>query len=543
MAECNFSNPGNLYEGRIERLQIQRSDGTIRESKKVNIHNTIVDTGLDNLLTVGGFGTESFNSKTINITNSEVNRLIYDMGSTIRMLWWMAIGTDSANNLTTYDMTDLVSRYSNSSGETFSQSHYIPSSGDLSIRGTTDDSMTDTDIHSTHRVTSNSIKVSEDGVEITEVGFFVGINGNYNTNTDFPSHTWTVGDMFCRIALGEHKVTLNAGERLVVTYALTEYASAVKHQAISSIGLVDANGDPILTDDGHVFGAIARCHMCDGKRSNPSSSTHAPLPGAFHGIHPTTERPCTVGSAGTPTWNGYGYNSYNTLYYPSVYVIDSYNTTLYNARYLNRYHGWNGNGDRYENDIYKNPLMVGQTANPYSNAASTSGVRQYNPYDNYGFPSINSVPLYYGSQIRESMHSTSNPNDGHIHGAGKCTDVNTDPTPRDGWNSYGAGSIAFPTVDTYYRCSTGNNKPASRTQHWVIPTYHPCYMTGSALPSPTSSVPIYWLYIRGMIYKLGYFPEGHEGVLDDFVQKPITKKAGQIIRITYTETVSRAAGV
>ena len=59
MANAIFENPGNSIEGRIERLQIMRSDGTIRESKQVNIHNTIVNSGLDNILTIGGFAAGS----------------------------------------------------------------------------------------------------------------------------------------------------------------------------------------------------------------------------------------------------------------------------------------------------------------------------------------------------------------------------------------------------------------------------------------------------------------------------------------------------
>ena len=65
MANAIFENPGNSIEGRIERLQIMRSDGTIRESKQVNIHNTIVNSGLDNILTIGGFDAGSnTNNKT-----------------------------------------------------------------------------------------------------------------------------------------------------------------------------------------------------------------------------------------------------------------------------------------------------------------------------------------------------------------------------------------------------------------------------------------------------------------------------------------------
>ena len=70
MSEIILNSPGNTVEGRIERLQIMRSDGTIRESKRVNIHNTIVNTGLDNILTIGGFTT----GQTINDKTLEVNR-------------------------------------------------------------------------------------------------------------------------------------------------------------------------------------------------------------------------------------------------------------------------------------------------------------------------------------------------------------------------------------------------------------------------------------------------------------------------------------
>jgi hypothetical protein len=71
MANAIFENPGNSVEGRIERLQIMRSDGTIRESKRVNIHNTIVNSGLDNILTVGGFAVGSnTNNYTFDFNNT-----------------------------------------------------------------------------------------------------------------------------------------------------------------------------------------------------------------------------------------------------------------------------------------------------------------------------------------------------------------------------------------------------------------------------------------------------------------------------------------
>ena len=195
MANLVLENPGNSIEGRIERLQIMRSDGTIRESKIVNIHNTIVNTGLDNILTVGGFDNTNVNNKTFDFNNSDsngserYNGAKYVSGQWIRMLWFMKLGTDRYDNITLYDMTDLVSPYVNSDGETYSQSHYIPTSKNLAIRGTTYDSMILGDIRSTHRITSNSVKVTENNTEITEVGFFVGINTTYYNQ--FTTQTYT----------------------------------------------------------------------------------------------------------------------------------------------------------------------------------------------------------------------------------------------------------------------------------------------------------------------------------------------------------------
>ena len=118
MANAIFENPGNSVEGRIERLQIMRSDGTIRESKRVNIHNTIVNSGLDNILTVGGFDASSnTNNKTLEFNrydaynNEYFNGAKYVSGQWIRMLWFMKLGTDTNNTMTLYDMTDLVYIY------------------------------------------------------------------------------------------------------------------------------------------------------------------------------------------------------------------------------------------------------------------------------------------------------------------------------------------------------------------------------------------------------------------------------------------------
>ena len=107
MATAIFENPGNTIEGRIERLQIMRSDGSIRESKQVNIHNTIVNGGLDNILTVGGFAQGSNtnnNAPNINYYNSNVSNtypvLHYHLAQWIRMLWFMKLGTDTNNTMT-----------------------------------------------------------------------------------------------------------------------------------------------------------------------------------------------------------------------------------------------------------------------------------------------------------------------------------------------------------------------------------------------------------------------------------------------------------
>ena len=90
-----------------------------------------------------------------------------------------------------------------------------------------------------------------------------------------------------------------------------------------------------------------------------------------------------------------------------------------------------------------------------------------------------------------------------------------------------------PTVKEYTR---GN---FYRDQEWVMPTYFPRtdnYCTNS-LPDPRFTGNIYWINIRGMLYKIGYFQE--EGNIDTFVQCPIKKKRGQVFRCTFREHVGR----
>ena len=531
MANAIFENPGNSIEGRIERLQIMRSDGSIRESKQVNIHNTIVNGGLDNILTIGGFAAGSnTNNRTYNINyyNSNVSNyypvLHYHLAQWIRMLWFMELGTDTNNTMTLYDMTDLVSPYINADQERYSQSHYIPTSKNLAIRGTTYDSMIEGDIHSTHRITSNSIKITEDNTEITEVGFFVGVNTSFTTS--WPSQIFSVGDMFCRINLGEHKVTLNAGERLVVTYALTEYAGASTHQAIDDIHLVDSNGDPIKfkDDDGveHTIGAIARTWMCDGKANldDYSSYTVVKLPGDFTCIYPTEEWGYAIGRSRAT----FGVNNLYAQFTSPVWATfqPNYNSCANGKFYDVR---WN-TGDFYS---FTCNFRLSYSINLYTTS-------DYNTFDTYGFPSLNTkTSMRWGSifvgnneQNRADLLGT----------AGRCTDNSTNPTPYGNYTGQRIDVdylLPTPTIKEYTR---GNYY---RDQEWVMSTYQPNVGIGNAytttLPDPRSTASIYWINIRGMLYKIGYFKES--GNLSEFVPCPIKKKRGQVFRCTFREHVGR----
>lgn len=526
MANAIFENPGNSVEGRIERLQIMRSDGTIRESKQVNIHNTIVNCGLDNILTVGGFDAGSnTNNKTFEFNyygshnNEYYNGAKYASGQWIRMLWFMKLGTDTNNTMTLYDMTDLVSPYVNADQETFSQSHYIPASENLAIRGTSYDSMIAGDIHSTHRITSNSVKVTEDNTEITEVGFFVGVNTTYYNQ--FTSQVYTPGDMFCRINLGEHKVTLNAGERLVVTYALTEYAGAASHQAINDIHLVDSNGEPIKFKDEHgtehTIGAIARTIMCDGKPDKSSSYT-SKLAGDFYCIHPTEDRGYFIGRHRSTDGNYVKavftspvYSTFNNSYYSintNKLILEKWDDTTYLSLWINQF--------RFATNV---------------KLAYDSGTN-FNSLDDYGFPSINTkTQMRYGSEFSSEEQNDTN----FLGTCGSCNDNATNPTPV---NNYTGRQINFgdmlpkPTIKEYTR----NN--FYRDQEWVMPTYQPNYTTRTnTLPDPRHTASIYWFNIRNMLYKIGYFLEA--GNIDTFVQCPIYKKRGQVFRCTFREHVGR----
>lgn len=527
MANAIFENPGNTIEGRIERLQIMRSDGTIRESKQVNIHNTIVNSGLDNILTVGGFAVGSnTNNYTFDFNdysshnNEYYNGAKYVSGQWIRLLWFMKLGTESNNTMTLYDMTDLVEPYINANQETFSQSHYIPTTENLAIRGTTNDSMIAGDIHSTHRITSNSIKITEDNTVITEVGFFVGVNTTWYNQ--FTSQVYTPGDMFCRINLGEHKVTLNAGERLVVTYALTEYAGASTHQAVNDIHLVDSEGNPIKykDEDGieHTIGAIARTAMCDGKPERYGSVT-TKLPGDFYCIYPTEERGYMVGrSRGNSDYNGYLYAEYTS---PAYCTFNANNSQISTSK-INNY-AWNDTNYLY---YYCCQFRFATNVNLRTG-------NDFNSLDNYGFPSINtktsmrygSVFVYYDTQDGTDL----------LGSCARCSNNKTSPIPYENYTGRSINNgrmIPTPTIKEYTR---GN---FYRDQEWVMPTYQPNYTSyTNALPDPRHTATIYWLNIRNMLYKIGYFQE--EGNIDTFVQCPIKKKRGQVFRCTFREHVGR----
>lgn len=528
MATAIFENPGNTIEGRIERLQIMRSDGSIRESKQVNIHNTIVNAGLDHILTVGGFPNNANTNNqapNINYYNSNASYqfpvIHYHLGQWIRMLWFMKLGTDANNTMTLYDMNDLVEPYINADQETFSQSHYIPTSSNLAIRGTTHDSMIEGDIHSTHRITSNSVKITEDNTEITEVGFFVGVNTTWTSSWN--AQIFTPSDMFCRINLGEHKVTLNAGERLVVTYALTEYAGASTHQAVNDIHLVDGDGNPIKFKDEegieHTIGAIARIWMCDGKYNLGDTWTTEKLPGDFTCIYPTEEWGYAVGRA-----VGIYYDSYYPIYTSPVW--GTFNNEYYwceNAKYYLR--KWNTTSN------FRNTVCNFRFA--YNPTLSTTN--DYNSLDRYGFPCINTkTSMHYGSIFAYNEHQQSNQ---YLSTAGRCRNNATDPTPEENYTGtsprYTGRLTPTPTVKAYTRGTF------YRDQEWVMPTYFPRtdhYCTTS-LPDPRFTGNIYWINIRNMLYKIGYFQE--EGNLDSFVPCPIKKKRGQVFRCTFREHVGR----
>lgn len=522
---------GNSIEGRIERLQIMRSDGSIRESKEVNIHNTIVDSGLDNILTIGGFPNgATTNNNVMNwsytlSTNNDVCRCAqYDAAIWLRMLWFMKLGTDKNNTTTLYDMTDLVEPYINADQETVSQSHYIPATENLNIRGTTHDSFIEGDIHSTHRITSNSVKITEDNVEITEVGFFVGYNDTWQS-TAWASQKFNLGDMFCRINLGEHKVTLNAGERLVVTYALTEYAGASTHQAINDINLVDSDGNPIkFTDiEGNEYtaGAIARTWMCDGRQSG-DGTVDKKMPGDFRVIYPTEEKGAYIGRAQRST----SYLCTSPIYGQQFNIIDA-------NQYRNNiiYYVFNNNYIA----CYTNNFLICITEQLYTNnnTYSNTGIRYYNNKDKYGFPNINTTQMYQGSEI----FNTNSDNINNLFNAGRCaTDDNTNMLPHSNYTGYYWDRyqlISHPTIKGYTR---GNHY---RDQEWIIPTYCPdrTYNYTGTLQSPAKTFNIYWMNIRNMLYRIGYFTE--PGNLDSFVPCPIVKKSGQVLRIVFRERITR----
>lgn len=533
MSNIILNGGGSSIEGRIERLQILREDGTIRESRNVNIHNTIVDCGLDNILTVGGFADgEITNNNTIDLTyyNSSADifpGLYYDLAKWVRLLWFVQIGTDTENTITTYDMTSLVSPYVNADQETYSQSHYIPTtSGKENIRGTTSDSYKEGDIHSTHRITSNSVKVTEDNTEITEVAFFVGINKTW-TSVSWENQSFSVGDMFCRINLGDNKITLNKGERLVITYALSEYAGMSSHQAIDDIHLVDSNNEPIkfIDDDGneHTIGAIARCWMCDGRNAY-YGTTDSKLPGGFKNIYPTMDRGYTWGIS---TKNDTATSWNNILYKPEVYSIP------YKARIGGQYICpliWI-DSNRVTN-AYMNNFRVCCGISISNDTSKQSNIYNFNQFDKYGFPNINTTQQYLGSNILLRYGTSKS----QVITCGRTNNNISNPTPYNNYTGY--------SCDTEYEQPIPTIKPYTRgtfyrDQEWVISTYAPRYDNSytTTLPSPLKTENMYWLFIRGMIYKLGYFTE--KGNLDSFVPCPIVKKAGQVFRITFREHIGR----
>ena len=158
----------------------------------------------------------------------------------------------------------------------------------------------------------------------------------------------------------------------------------------------------------------------------------------------------------------------------------------------------------------------------------------YNSVDEYGFPSINTkTNMSQGSYLIQYDTDTSTT---LLLNAGKCNDNNTNPTPRNNYTGVGNSApytYSSPTIKPYTRGTF------YRDQEWVMPTYQPNFYGGytNTLPDPRYTASIYWINIRGMLYKIGYFTE--TGNLSSFVPCPIYKKRGQVFRCTFREYVSR----
>lgn len=478
-------NSNTALKGRIERIQIQRSDGSIRESRKVNISNTVVNSGLKSLLMVND---DPY--AWIDITNN--NAKIYADCQWVRALYFMQIGR--SNQPTAVEMTELVDPYINDSNETFSASHYIPVTADLSIRGTTSDACAANDIRWTHRITSNSIKATEDNVEINEIGFFYAYNNSYGTA--WTSQVWNVGSLFSRINLGDNKIVLNKGERVVITYAITEYLTSATHYTINNIHLKDENDKDIVitTEDGeYVYGAIARAAFGSGVGK------------VRCGISTTSDTGYTTTEFGES-------GGYTCIYrYPSFCNCRGDRSGVYSDRHY----------------IY-NPSLVG--TDPVL-------TKRGHKLDSYGFTMIDNSNAPVGCcltgvakepllLLQSSVNSSVN------------------PYPRNNsiyndlfsffWSTPAWGGLPY----------TINHGDDFIERKLVIPLYAPYATkecgTGSYNVStldPSNIDKIYWLVTMGMIFKFGYYKAG--GNLNDFVQYPIYKKAGQYMEFIIRESYSR----
>ena len=339
--------------------------------------------------------------------------------------------------------------------------------------------------------------------------------------------------MFCRISLGEHKVTLNEGERLVVTYALTEYAGASRHQAIADLHLVDSNGDPIKFKDEndveHTIGAIARTAMCDGKYdiSNSTTETVKKLPGDFYCIYPTADRGHYIGKQRLVTNN----NTVNGVVTPPVYCTFNTNTSYFSGGDLKYFYDSDWNVSNTSITAYFNSFRLAYSINLY-NGNTSSTPNQYNTYDSYGFPNINTeTRMTYGSNfVTETQKGN-----GYLSASGRIKST-TDFNPYKNCTGTSISYVylmASPIIKSYTR---GN---FYRDQEWIMPTYQPNTSTSSilTLPTPRETANIYWINIRGMLYKIGYYLE--EGNIDQFVPCPIKKKRGQVFKITFREYIRR----
>lgn len=504
----NYEN--KAVEGRIERLQVVRSDGSVRMERKVNKHNTIVNTGLDNMLSIGGFDEDGVSSSTLDLrtqTNSAYCGTQYDANFWVRLTYFMQIGTGVGE--TSYEDTGLINAYTTANDETYSRSHYIPVTADKTLRGTTMNSQVPGNISCTHRITSNSVKATEDGVVITEVGFFTGINKTFNVAWN--SQTYNVGDMFSRISLADLPVTLNTGERLVVTYAITEYVGdAASHIVINDLNLTDSKGNPYKVSDAegneYPLGAIARTMYCCG---NDVGIRFGVAPTADHGYDVRMMQFFTSSESKGWTNSYYALGNYTVLFDNSVYATAA-GTSVSSFETMSNNYG---------------PLHNFLTFGLRDNFVQSSGTNARTTVDDYGFPTIEKrggiVYVYANSVGRASSMSNPVPTTTSI--SSYVTHSNDEGAPLVQIEPYTRGN--------YYRDIT-----------YCVPTYYPnislnTYSTALSSIDPSTCFDVKWILCKSMLFKLGYFKT--PGNISTFVPSSFKKKCGQSMTLTFRESVGR----